>query len=79
MTVINSELNEHIITFFFHNFYLMFPICDKKDFENFLILSMIVIFALTILSRSILVVLALAYLGYNQRFVPSIGNIEKAM
>ena len=38
----------------------MFPICDKKDFEIFLILSMIVIFALTILSRSILVVLGLA-------------------
>ena len=38
----------------------MFPMCDKKDFENFLILSMIVIFALTILSRSILVVLDLA-------------------
>ena len=29
----------------------MFPICDKKDFENFLILSMIVSFALTLLSR----------------------------
>ena len=49
------------LQFLFHNFYLMFPICDKKDFENFLILSMIVIFALTILSRSIKVVLALVY------------------
>ena len=29
----------------------MFPICDKKNFENFLILSMIVSFALTLLSR----------------------------
>jgi hypothetical protein len=29
----------------------MFPICDKKDFENFSILSMIVSFALTLLSR----------------------------
>ena len=29
----------------------MFPICNKKDFENFLILSMIVGFALTLLSR----------------------------
>ena len=29
----------------------MFPIHDKKDFENFLILSMIVSFALTLLSR----------------------------
>ena len=37
----------------------MFPICDKKDFENFLI----VIFALTILSRSILVVLECANNG----------------
>ena len=37
--------------FFFQNFYLIFPICDKKDFENFLILSMIVSFALTLLSR----------------------------
>ena len=45
----------------FHYFYLIFPICDKKDFENFLILSMI--FALTILSRSILVVLDQTYLS----------------
>ena len=37
--------------FFFQNFCLMFPICNKKDFENFLILSMIVSFALTLLSR----------------------------
>ena len=29
----------------------MFLICDKKDFENFLILSMIVSFALTLLSQ----------------------------
>ena len=29
----------------------MFSVCDKKDFENFLILSMIVSFALTLLSR----------------------------
>ena len=36
---------------FFQIFYLMFPICNKKDFENFLILSMIVGFALTLLSR----------------------------
>ena len=43
------------LQYFFHNLYLMFPICDKKDFENFLILSVIVILALTILSRSILV------------------------
>ena len=39
-----SELIEHIITIFFNNFYLMFLICDEKDFENFLILRMIVIF-----------------------------------
>jgi hypothetical protein len=37
--------------FCFHNFYLIFPICDKKDFEIFLISSMIVIFALTLLSN----------------------------
>ena len=37
----------------------LFPICDKKDFEIFLILSMIVIFALILLSSSILVVLDL--------------------
>ena len=37
--------------FFFHNFYILLPICEKKDFENFLILSMIVSFALTLLSR----------------------------
>ena len=29
----------------------MFPVCDKKDSENFLKLSMIVCFALTLLSR----------------------------
>ena len=46
------------LNFCFHNFYLIFPICDKKDFEISLILSMIVIFALTLISRSILVVLA---------------------
>ena len=36
---------------FFFNFYLIFPKCDKKDFQNFLILGMIVSFALTLLSR----------------------------
>ena len=35
----------------FQNFYLIFPICVKKDFENFLISSMIVSFAPTLLSR----------------------------
>ena len=44
----------HISTiFFFNNFFLMFAICDKKDFENFLILSMVVIFPRRQLSRAI--------------------------
>ena len=32
----------------------MFPICDKKNFENFLILKMIVSFALTLLSSTVI-------------------------
>ena len=39
----------------------MFPICDKKDFENFFILSITVIFPLSRLSRAILLVLGLVY------------------
>ena len=32
----------------------MFPICDKKDFENFLVLSMIASFDLEAVVRGIL-------------------------
>ena len=54
----------------------MFPICDKKDFENFLILGMIVIFALTILSRSILVVLDLSKDYYDlSKNLPNFNQI----
>ena len=42
-------------------FYLMFPICEKKDLENFLILCMVVVFPLTILSRANRVILGIAH------------------
>ena len=38
---------------FFDKLYLIIPIFDKKDFENFVILSMVVIFTLRIASRAI--------------------------
>ena len=46
--ILESELNEYTYhyKFMFDNFYFIFPICDKEDFENFLILSILVIFAL---------------------------------
>ena len=47
--ILESELNEYTYhyKFMFDNFYFIFQIlCDKEDFENFLILSIVVIFAL---------------------------------
>ena len=46
-------MESHISVQFFLIFFLMFAICDKKDFENFLILSMVVIFPQRQLSRAI--------------------------
>ena len=46
-------MESHISVQFFLNFYLMFAMCDKKDFQNFLILSMVVIFPRRQLSRAI--------------------------
>ena len=52
---LNLVMESHVSVqfFFFFKFYLMFAICDKKDFENLLILSRVVIFPPRQLSRAI--------------------------
>ena len=48
---LNLVMESHVSVQFF--FFLMFAICDKKDFENLLILSTVVIFPPRQLSRAI--------------------------
>ena len=50
---LNLVMESHVSVQFFFFFYLMFAICDKKDFENLLILSRVVIFPPRQLSRAI--------------------------